>query len=64
MIAFDSGPSPRFRSRGDKNQKGCHIFKMQYWMYVATGAKREMGGTDFKWGGLALLPPPQATALL
>jgi len=23
-------------------------------MHVATGAKREMGGTDFKWGGRAL----------
>jgi len=27
------------------------------------GAKREMGGTDFKWGGRARLAPPLATAL-
>jgi len=27
------------------------------------GAKREMGGTAFKWGGRAPLAPPLATAL-
>jgi len=27
------------------------------------GAKREMGRTDFKWGGRAPLAPPLATAL-
>ena len=27
------------------------------------GAKREMGGTDFKWGGWAPLAHPLATAL-
>jgi len=27
------------------------------------GAKREMGGTDFIWGGRAPLPPPLATTL-
>ena len=32
-----AGPSPRFSSRGAKNQKGGHIFKIQYWMYAATG---------------------------
>jgi len=44
---------------GQKKQKGGHIFKMQYWMYAATGgAKREMGGgTDFKWGAGHHWPP-------
>jgi len=39
-----TGPSPGFSSRGAKNQmegpktrKGGHIFKIQYWMYAATG---------------------------
>jgi len=47
-----AGPSPRFSSRGAKNQKegpktrrGGHIFKIQCWMYAATG------GSDVKWGG-------------
>ena len=37
------GPSPGFSSRGGQkpgeaiNQKGGHIFKIQYWMYAATG---------------------------
>jgi len=53
-----TGPSPGFSSRwgqtpdGEaKKQKGGHIFKIQYWMYAATGrpnVKRE--GNDFKWG--------------
>ena len=25
------------------------------------GAKHEMGGTDFKWGGASLLPPLETT---
>jgi len=29
---------------GAKHQKGGHIFKIQYWMYVATG------GPSLKWG--------------
>jgi len=39
-----AGPSPRFSSSGGqkldegaKKQKGGHIFKIQYWMYAATG---------------------------
>jgi len=60
-----AGPSPRFSSRGAKNQteeqkirRGGHIFKIQYWMYAATGgAKREMGGKQFQMGGRAPLPP-------
>jgi len=47
----DPGPSPGCSSRGG------HIFKIQYWMYAATGwAKREMGG-------LAPLASPPATPL-
>jgi len=38
----DAGPPPGFSSRGEKTggakiQKGGHIFKIQYWLYVATG---------------------------
>ena len=65
------GPSTGFSSRGGqapeggaKNQKGCHIFKIQHWQYVATG------GPNFKWGapssnggGRAPLPPSLAMAL-
>jgi len=42
---------------GAKNQKGGHIFTIQYWMYAATG------GPNVKWGGRAPLAPPLATAL-
>jgi len=42
---------PGFSSRGGqkpkggaKNQKGVHILKIQYWIYVATG------GPNVKWG--------------
>jgi len=60
MVAmFQAGPSPGFSSREG------HIFKMQCWMYVATGGpKVKWGGTDFKWGGQAPLPPPLATAVV
>jgi len=41
------------------NQKGGHIFKIQYWMYAATGGPNvKWGGTDFKWGDQAPLAPP------
>ena len=49
------------QKEGPKTRRGGHIFKTQYW--GNRGAKREMGGTDFKWEGLAPLPPPLATAL-
>ena len=46
------GPAPGFSSRGSKkteggpkNQKRGHIFKIEYWMYVATG------GPNAKWVG-------------
>jgi len=43
---------------GAKNQKGDHIFKIQYWMYVATaGPNVKWGGTDFKWGAGHHWPP-------
>jgi len=44
-----AGPSSGFSSRGAKNQKGDYIFKIQYWMYVATGEPNvKWGDTDFK----------------
>jgi len=56
------GPKTRRRGQklegGAKNQKGGHIFKIHYWMYVATrGPNVKWGGTDFKLGGRAPLPP-------
>ena len=51
IFYIKSGPSPGFSSRGGqkpergaKNQKGGHIFKIQCWMYAATG------GPNVKWG--------------
>jgi len=39
-------------------QQGGHIFKIQYWMYAATGGPNlKWGGTDFKWGGGHHWPP-------
>jgi len=39
-----------FTVGGAKNHKG-HIFKMQYWIYAATGGQTWMGVTECKWGG-------------
>jgi len=59
-----AGLSPGFSSRGAKNQKGGHIFKILYWMHAATrGPNVKCGGTDFKWGERAPVVPPLATAL-
>jgi len=49
---------------GAKTRRGGHIFKIKFWMYVATGGPNvKWGGTDLKWGGRAPLAPPLATAL-
>ena len=49
---------------GVKNQKGWSHFKNTVMDACSNRwAKREMGGTDFKWGGRAPLVPPLATAL-
>jgi len=62
--AVRPGPSPGFSSRGAKNQKGVPHFKSTVLdVWSNQGAKREMGGTDFKWGGQAPLAPPLAKAL-
>jgi len=51
-------------ARGAKNQKGCHIFKILYWMYAATRRPNvKLGCTDFKWGS-GTTSPPLATALM
>ena len=51
FIEHLTGPSPGFRSRRPKTKKRAenqegegHIFKIQYWMYAATG------GPNVKWG--------------
>jgi len=69
-VSFNPGPSPGFSSRVSKNQKerqkpaGGHIFKIQYWMYVATkGPNVKWGGPDLKWEP-GTLAPPLAKALI
>ena len=54
---MEAGPLPGRGSRGAKNQKRAHIFKIQRWMYAATG------GPKVKWGGRAPPVPPVAMAL-
>jgi len=45
---------------GTENQKGGHIFNIQYWMYAATeGLNVKWKGHRFQMGGRA----PLATAL-
>jgi len=64
-VVWTTGPSPEFSSKGDqkpeggaKNQKEWHIFKIQYWMYVAIeGLNVKWGGTIFKWGGQGTTAP-------
>ena len=61
---------PDLAAGGDKNQMegsktrvGGHIFKIQHWMYAATGGPNvKWGGTDVKWGA-GTTAPPLATAL-
>ena len=57
------GPSPGFCSRGAKNNKGGHLFKMQYWMCAATEDQTWNGGHRFYMGSRASLPPSLATTL-
>ena len=48
---------PKTRRRGHKPEGGPH-FKIQYWMYAATGGPTvKWGGTDFKWGAGHHCPP-------
>jgi len=46
LIKLDvgAGPSPGFSSSGGQKPEGEHIFKIQYWIYAATG------GPNVKWG--------------
>jgi len=69
-IRTAAGPSPEFRSRGGqkpggvKNQKGGpHFSNAVLDVCSNRWAKREMGGTDFKWGDRSPLSPPLVTAL-
>jgi len=65
LAKFAADPSPGCSSRGAKNQKegpknrrGGHIFKIQYWMYAATGGPNlKWWSTDFKWGAGHHRPP-------
>jgi len=51
-------------SRGVKNQKGGpHFLNTVLDVCSNWWAKREMGGTDFKWGGWAPLLPPAGDGL-
>jgi len=48
---------PKTRKRGQKPEGGAH-FKIQYWMYAATGGPNvKWGCTDFKWGPGTTDPP-------
>ena len=55
LVFCKSGPSPGFSSRGAKNQKEGpkarkgHIFKIQYWLYVATGRPNVNWGAGHHW---------------
>ena len=61
-----TGQSPVFSSRGAKkpeggaiNQKGRHIFNIQYWMYAAAGGPNvKCGWHRFQMGGLGTTAPP------
>ena len=54
-----AGPSPGFSSSGAKNQKGGPHFKNTVLDVCSNQEpKREMGGTDFKWGGPGTTGPP------
>jgi len=55
---ISSGPSPGCSSRGAKNQKGGHIFKIQYWMYAATGGPNVKWGAPISNGGPGTTAPP------
>ena len=66
-LAAGGGQKPeegaKNQKEGPKTRRGGHIFKIQYWMYVATGGPNvKWGGTHFKWGVRAPLAPPLATA--
>ena len=43
---------------GAKNQKGCHIFKTQYWIYAATGGPNVKWGAPISNGGPGTTGPP------
>ena len=62
-FALETGPSPGFSSRGAKNQKRGHIFKIQYWMYAAPGGPNVNGRHRFQMGRAGTTGPPLATAL-
>jgi len=57
-LALGAGQSPGFSSRGGqkpeggaKNQKGGHIFEIQYWMYAVTGESNVKWGKSISNGG-------------
>jgi len=58
LVFCKSGPSPGFSSKGAKKQmkgpkarSGGHIFKVQYWLYVATGKPNVKWGAPISNGG-------------
>jgi len=66
---FAAGPSPgyssrKIRRRGQKPAGGAHFKNIVLDVCNNQGAKCEMGGTDFKWGGRAPLALPLVTALV
>ena len=49
---------PKTKKRGQKPEGGPIFSNTVLDVCSNRGAKREMGGTDFKWGDRAPLPPP------
>ena len=53
------------QKEGPKVKRGDHIFKIQYWMYAATGGPNvKWGDTNFKWAEPDTTAPSLATALI
>jgi len=48
---------------GPKTRRGGHIFKIHYWIHVATGGPNVKWGHRFQMGWPGTTGPPLATAL-
>jgi len=63
-VCYDQASRQDVAAEGPKTRKGGHIFKIQFWMYAATGGPNvKWEGTNFKWGVRASLAHPLATTL-
>jgi len=53
-----AGPSPEFTSRGGPKIRRGNIFKIQYWVYAATGGPNVKWGAPIPNGGPGTTGPP------